>query len=80
MANIDQAMHDNQTDLEVNQPIEALVEEGAEEPIPVQKDSCQQHEKMLRYKSPIVPSLNLQNYDRRSTKNRSGLRSQKSII
>lgn len=43
MANIDQAMHDNQTELEVNQPIEALVEDGAEEPIPVQKDSCQQH-------------------------------------
>lgn len=34
---------------------------------------------MLRYKSPIVPSLNLQNYDRRSTKNRSSLRSQQTI-
>ena len=78
MTNLDLAKHDEQESLEVYQPTEVLVEEGAEEPNPVKKDSCQQHSRMLKYKASVVPSLSLKNYDRRENRG-SRLRSQKSI-
>ena len=41
MANLDQAKHDQLERLEVSQSSELLFEEGAEEPLPVARDSCQ---------------------------------------
>ena len=41
LTNLDQSKHDVLQGIEVNQPTEVLIEDGAEEPLPVQKDSCQ---------------------------------------
>ena len=66
LANLELARHDVLDHLETSQPPEVLEEEGAEEPIPVKKDSCQQHSRMLKFKAPDEPCLNLDlsKYDR----------------
>ena len=59
LTNLDQSKHDVLQGIEVSQPIEVLIEDGAEEPVPVQKDSCQQHSRMLKYKEPLVPTITM---------------------
>ena len=41
LTNLELAQHDVLGDLEINQPDEVLAEEGAEEPVPTKRDSCQ---------------------------------------